>query len=145
MRGARSQRDNTLAADELVTGIELPPRGFAAHYTYLKIRDRLSYAFALVSVAVGLELEGGRITGGALRPRRRRPQALAQRGGRGRAPRPAGGRRRASRKPRISSSREAKGFGHNSFKIDLARRAIIRALSQAAAGTPQSQSNKKIA
>ena len=41
--------------------------------------------------------------------------------------------------------REAKGFGHNSFKIDLAHRAIIRALTQAAAGTPQSQSNKKIA
>jgi xanthine dehydrogenase YagS FAD-binding subunit len=41
--------------------------------------------------------------------------------------------------------REAKGFGHNSFKIDLARRAIVRALSQAARGTPQSQSNKKIA
>ncbi|HEY1460698.1 MAG TPA: xanthine dehydrogenase family protein subunit M, partial [Casimicrobiaceae bacterium] len=39
---------------------------------------------------------------------------------------------------------DAKGFGHNAFKIDLARRAIIRALTQAAAGTPQSQSNKKI-
>ena len=41
--------------------------------------------------------------------------------------------------------RDAKGFGHNTFKIDLARRAIVRALSQAARGTPQSQSNKKIA
>src|SRR5258707_276960 len=41
--------------------------------------------------------------------------------------------------------REARGFGHNTFKIDLARRAIARALSQAARGTPQSQSNKKIA
>ena len=60
--GDEPQRDNTLAADELVTGIELPPRGFAEHHTYLKIRDRLSYAFALVSVAVGLELEGGKIT-----------------------------------------------------------------------------------
>ena len=40
--------------------------------------------------------------------------------------------------------REAKGFTHNAFKIDLARRAIIRALAQAAAGTPQSQSDKKI-
>ena len=40
--------------------------------------------------------------------------------------------------------RDAKGFAHNAFKIDLARRAIIRALTQAAAGTPQSQSNKKI-
>ena len=41
--------------------------------------------------------------------------------------------------------RDAKGFGHNTFKIDLARRAIVRALTQAARGTPQSQSNKKIA
>jgi xanthine dehydrogenase YagS FAD-binding subunit len=55
------QRDNNLAADELVTLIELPQRGFAANYTYLKIRDRLSYAFALVSIAVGLELDGGRV------------------------------------------------------------------------------------
>jgi xanthine dehydrogenase YagS FAD-binding subunit len=39
----------------------------------------------------------------------------------------------------------ARGFAHNAFKIDLARRAIVRALSQAARGTPQSQSNKKIA
>ena len=41
--------------------------------------------------------------------------------------------------------REAKGFGHNTFKIDLARRTIVRALTQAARGTPQLQSNKKIA
>ena len=40
--------------------------------------------------------------------------------------------------------RDAKGYAHNAFKIDLARRAIVRALTQAAAGTPQSQSNKKI-
>jgi xanthine dehydrogenase YagS FAD-binding subunit len=40
--------------------------------------------------------------------------------------------------------RDAKGLEHNSFKIDLARRAIVRALTQAARGTPQSQSNKKI-
>ena len=40
--------------------------------------------------------------------------------------------------------REAKGFGHNTFKIELARRVIVRALRQAARGTPQSQSNKKI-
>jgi xanthine dehydrogenase YagS FAD-binding subunit len=40
--------------------------------------------------------------------------------------------------------RDARGFGHNDFKIDLARRAIVRALTQAANGTPQSQSDKKI-
>jgi xanthine dehydrogenase YagS FAD-binding subunit len=40
--------------------------------------------------------------------------------------------------------RDAKGFGHNTFKIDLARRALVRALTQAARGTPQSQSSKKV-
>src|SRR5689334_12004078 len=51
-------RDTNLQPDEIVTSIELPPRSFTANYTYLKIRDRLSYAFALVSVAAALELEG---------------------------------------------------------------------------------------
>ena len=40
--------------------------------------------------------------------------------------------------------RNARGYGRNTFKIDLARRAIVRALTQAARGTPQSQSSKKI-
>jgi len=48
-------------AKSLVTSVELPAQGFATNYTYLKIRDRLSYAFALVSVAVGLDLDGGTI------------------------------------------------------------------------------------
>src|ERR1700709_442108 len=59
--GDTPQREPTLEPNEIVTGIELPLRGFAANYTYLKVRDRLSYAFALVSVAVGLELVGDRI------------------------------------------------------------------------------------
>src|SRR5262249_46762809 len=59
--GDTPEQDPELAADEIVTAVELPPRGFAANYTYLKIRDRLSYAFALVSVAVGLEFDGGNI------------------------------------------------------------------------------------
>ena len=49
------------AADEIVTAIELPANGFAANYTYLKIRDRLSYAFALVSIAAALDLDGDTI------------------------------------------------------------------------------------
>src|SRR4029453_8215757 len=55
------QRDTNLAPDELITAIELPPKGFSANYSYLKIRDRLSYAFALVSVAAALELDGDTI------------------------------------------------------------------------------------
>ena len=112
---------------------------------YLKIRDRLSYAFALVSVAVGLELEGGTIKEArfALGGVAHKPWRNAA--GRSRAARPARRATRRSRRPPISLLRDAKGFGHNTFKIDLARRAIVRALSQAARGTPQSQSNKKIA
>ena len=142
--GSTPERDTNLAADELVTSIELPPRGFAANYTYLKVRDRLSYAFALVSVAVGLELEGGTMKearfalGGVAHKPWRNAQAEAALHGR-----PAGEAAFAEAADLVL--REAKGFGHNTFKIDLARRAIVRALSQAARGTPQSQSNKKIA
>ena len=57
--GDTPDRDTNLNADELITAIELPAKGFSKNYTYLKIRDRLSYAFALVSVAASLELDGG--------------------------------------------------------------------------------------
>ena len=59
--GNTPQRDTNLEPDEIITAIELPPKGFSANYSYLKIRDRLSYAFALVSVAAALELEGDTI------------------------------------------------------------------------------------
>ena len=59
--GDTPQIDSNLRADEIITAIELPPQGFAKNYSYLKIRDRLSYAFALVSIAVGLEVEGATI------------------------------------------------------------------------------------
>src|SRR5690242_6251900 len=142
--GDTPQRDTNLGADELVTAIELPPRGFATHYTYLKIRDRLSYAFALVSVAVGLELEGDSIRearlalgGVAHKPWRNSSAEAALRG------QAAGYETFARAADAVLLG--AKGFEHNAFKIDLARRVIIRALTQAATGTPQSQSNKKIA
>ena len=48
-------------SDEIIVAVELPAQGFVTNYTYLKIRDRMSYAFALVSVAAGLELDGGTI------------------------------------------------------------------------------------
>ncbi len=145
--GCRSntpQRETNLQPNEIVTAIELPPRGFAANYTYLKMRDRLSYAFALVSVAAGLELEGDRIKearlalGGVAHKPWRDPSAEAAL--RGQAADQATFARAAD-----IVLRDAKGFEHNAFKIDLARRAIVRALMQAANGTPQSQSSKKIA
>ena len=141
--GDQPQRDNTLAHDEIVTAIELPPRGFAANYSYLKIRDRLSYAFALVSVAVGLELDGATIKearlalGGVAHKPWRDPRAEAALNG-------AAADTASFTRAADLLLREAKGFTHNTFKIELARRAIIRTLTQAAHGAPQSQSDKKV-
>ncbi|HXH16227.1 MAG TPA: xanthine dehydrogenase family protein subunit M [Sphingomonas sp.] len=59
--GDRPEFDTVLEAGELITAIELPPLPFAANSTYRKVRDRASYAFALVSIAAALELEDGRI------------------------------------------------------------------------------------
>ncbi|HTJ03133.1 MAG TPA: xanthine dehydrogenase family protein subunit M [Methylovirgula sp.] len=141
--GDTPQRDTNIEADELITAIELPARGFAAHYSYLKIRDRLSYAFALVSVAAALELDGSRIKearlalgGVAHKPWR---NAEAERALQGQTADASAFERAAG-----VLLRDARGFGHNNFKIDLARRAIIRTLTQTARGTPQSQSDKRI-
>jgi xanthine dehydrogenase YagS FAD-binding subunit len=59
--GDAPERDANLQRDELITAIDLPPQGFAAHSTYLKVRDRASYAFALVSVAAALEIANGTV------------------------------------------------------------------------------------
>ena len=141
--GSSPEFDTNLASDEIVTSVELPPEGFARNYTYLKIRDRLSYAFALVSVAVGLELEGGDIKearialGGVAHKPWRVPAAEAFLKGQA-----AGRKIFAAAADAILEG--ASGFAHNGFKIELARRAIVRGLEQAAAGTPQSQSVKVI-
>ena len=141
--GDTPERDTNLAAGEIITAVELPAKGFASHYSYLKIRDRLSYAFALVSVAAALELENGIIRearlalgGVAHKPWRDAAAEAALAGER------AGEEAFARAADRLL--RDARGFGHNDFKIDLARRAIIRTLAQAASGTPQSQSDKRI-
>jgi len=135
--------DNNLRADEIITAIELPPQGFATHYSYLKLRDRLSYAFALVSVAAALELENDRIRvarlalgGVAHKPwRDTAVEALL----RGEAP-----SRELFAAAAEALLKDAKGFSHNAFKIGLARRAIVRTLTQAANATPQIQSIKKV-
>jgi xanthine dehydrogenase YagS FAD-binding subunit len=141
--GDTPQVDTNLKPDEIITAVDLPARGFAANYTYLKIRDRLSYAFALVSIAVGLELEGGTIRearfalgGVAHKPWRDGAVETALRG-------------RAADQAVFAQAadlllRDAKGFEHNTFKIELARSGIVRALTQAAQATPQSQSSKMV-
>jgi xanthine dehydrogenase YagS FAD-binding subunit len=141
--GSTPQRDTNLQPDEIITAVELPAQGFASNYSYLKIRDRLSYAFALVSVAAALELDGDSIKearlalgGVAHKPWRDSGAEAALRG------------RTADAATFTQAAdvmlRDAQGLAHNSFKIELARRAIVRALTQAARATPQSQSSKKI-
>ncbi len=136
-------QDANLAGDEIVTSVTLPAESaaFAANHTYLKLRDRHSYAFALVSVAAGLRMEGGTVMearlalgGVAHKPWR---DTSAEELLRGQAPGPEVFGRVADH-----ILRDAKGYPGNSFKIGLARRAVVRALQQAAAGTPQGPSDK---
>lgn len=142
--GDTPQLDNNLAPGELITSVELPQEGFSQHYSYLKIRDRLAYAFALVSVAAALRIEDGRILaarvalGGVAHKPWRRPDVEQKLTG-----------AQASAQTFTEFARDllsnAKGQGDNDFKILLAQRAIVRALTQAADGTPQSQADKRIA
>ena len=134
--GDRPDLDATLRQDELITHIALPDANrFAKHSVYIKLRDRLSYAFALVSVAVALDLdEGGSIRearialGGVSHKPWRIPDAEALL---------AGARPGAEALDRAADAllQGAIGQGGNDFKIPLARRAIVRALKVAYAGT----------
>ena len=141
--GDMPHRDNTLEPGELVTGIRLEANHFAGHYTYLKLRDRLSYAFALVSVAAAMEIADGQILdlrvalGGVAHKPWRDPLVEAEFAG---APAVDETFRQVADRLLL----EARGHGGNDFKIPLARKAIVRALRQAASGTPQSQTIKAI-
>lgn len=131
--GGEPHIDTNLQTHEIITSVYLPAKGFAGHYAYLKLRDRASYSFALVSVAAALELDGDVIKearialgGVAHKPwRNREAESLLH-------------EKRATeehfRQFAESLLRDAKGFGHNNFKIESAKRAVVRALAQAAAG-----------
>ena len=142
--GDEPWRDTNLAHGEIVTAIDLPPESFARHYTYLKMRDRQSYAFALISVAVAMRLEDGAIAearialGGVAHKPWRVPEAEALLVGSSAAD---------ARYDYVAEAllAGAKGQGSNDFKLDLATRTIVRACRQAAAGTAQIQSDKRIA
>ncbi|QJD95606.1 xanthine dehydrogenase family protein subunit M [Mucilaginibacter robiniae] len=129
--GDRPDLDNTLDAGDIVTSIDLPANGFAKNFEYLKVRDRASYAFALVSVAAALELEGTHIKearlvlGGVAHKPWRNADAEAVLNG-----------QEATienfEKAAALVLEGAKGYGDNDFKIELAKRAIVRALKTAA-------------
>ena len=122
--------DTILRHGEIITSIDLPPLGFAQHYAYLKVRDRASYAFALVSVAAALEIDGSTIRearialGGVAHKPWRVPDAEGMLCGQ------AADEQNFERAAQ-ACLRGAKGHAHNAFKIELAKRAIVRALAQA--------------
>ncbi|MBA1229908.1 xanthine dehydrogenase family protein subunit M [Pseudomonas viridiflava] len=131
--GDAPQRDNQLADDELITAIELPAERFTGHSAYLKVRDRASYAFALVSVAAALELNGDVVSdarlvlgGVAHKPWRDKEVERLLIG------KPATREHFAAAADAMLA--DAQPLAHNAFKVKLARRAIIRALSDAALG-----------
>lgn len=134
--GDRPDQDTNLHADELITHIELPPAApFAAHSAYLKLRDRASYAFALVSVAAALDMaEDGTIRearlalGGVAHKPWRLPEAESLLNG----VRPTPGNFAAVADALLS---EARSQGDNAFKIPMAHRAAVRALETAVLGT----------
>jgi xanthine dehydrogenase YagS FAD-binding subunit len=134
--GDTPELDHNLQADELITAIDLPAQSFDRHYAYLKVRDRRSYAFALVSVAAALDLAGdtirdARIALGGVAPKPWRvPAAEALLAGQ-----PI--RRESFRQAAEALLQGGKGFGYNDFKIELAQRAVVRALSLAAHLDPE--------
>jgi xanthine dehydrogenase YagS FAD-binding subunit len=131
------ERDSALEAGELIVAVRLPAEAaaFAKHARYLKVRERTSYAFAVVSAAAALRIEGGAIAearlalgGVAAKPWRARAAEAALAG-----QRPSGA---AFRRAAEAALAEAKPSGDNAFKITLARGIVMRALALAAAGTP---------
>jgi len=131
--GNTPQKDNNLNQGELITAIEIPKNNYADKSYYLKVRDRASYAFALVSVAAALEMDGNRIK-----------QARVAMGGVAHKP------WRATEAEKFLTGKEAteanfkqaaememkqaKPLEYNKFKVELGKRAIARALMQAMNG-----------
>ncbi|MET0280540.1 MAG: xanthine dehydrogenase family protein subunit M [Steroidobacteraceae bacterium] len=138
--GDEPERDTTLADDELIQYLTIPPgEQFAAHSVYLKIRERASYAFALASVAAALDIatdgliRDARIAvGGVAHKPWRLPEAEQLLIGR-----PAGTEafQAAAAVLLRGAVPQGAGAGSNAFKIPLAQRVIVRALEMAAAGT----------
>jgi len=131
--GNTPQLDTNLKPDELITAVELPAPKFAKHSYYLKVRDRHSYAFALVSVAAGLEMSSNTIQsaglalGGVAHKPWRSPEAEKFLVGTIASP-------DAFRKAADLAVSGAVPLDHNVFKIELAKQSIVRALTLAAQG-----------
>ncbi|HLM57506.1 MAG TPA: xanthine dehydrogenase family protein subunit M, partial [Pyrinomonadaceae bacterium] len=129
--GDTPEKDNNLAHGELITAVELPKSSFAKNSYYLKVRDRASYAFALVAVAAALEMNGSTIRqarvvlGSVAHKPWRSPEAEAALAG---GPASEESFRRAA----DAALAGAKPLAHNAYKVELGKRAVVRALMRAA-------------
>jgi xanthine dehydrogenase YagS FAD-binding subunit len=126
--GDTPQTDTNLQPDELITAVELPALAWARHSLYRKVRDRASYAFALVSVAAALEVENGVITnvrlalgGVAHKPWRAVTAEYVLLG--------APTSQEAFKTAAAEELRAARGYKHNAFKIELAQRTMVSVLT----------------
>jgi xanthine dehydrogenase YagS FAD-binding subunit len=136
--GDTPARESALEPGDLIVALRLPgeARAFSARQRYLKVRERTSYAFAIVSAAAALRIEQGTIRearlalgGVAAKPWRARAAEDSLQGAR---PGPDAYRRAAE-----AALTGAKPSGDNQFKIELAQRILVRALTLATAGTPE--------
>lgn len=128
--GATPQLDTNLEPDELILSIDLPPSPYARHCHYLKVRDRASYDFALISVAAALDLAGERVRSarvalGGVAPKPWRSEEAEQ---------ALTGQKISSELFQAAASQVvlgAKPYQHNAFKVELAKRGVVRALTLA--------------
>jgi xanthine dehydrogenase YagS FAD-binding subunit len=128
--GDDPSKDNTLLKGELITGVTIPKNSFTKNVYYLKIRDRSSYAFALVSVAAALELNGNTIKNArlAMGGVAHKPWRLTE------AEKFLVGK--TASKENFTKAAElgmkgAKGYGHNNFKLKMGPAAVVEALMKA--------------
>jgi xanthine dehydrogenase YagS FAD-binding subunit len=131
--GNTPERDTNLGADELIVAVDLPALPFATRSHYLKVRDRASYAFALVSVAGALDFDANK----TIKAARVALGGVAHKPWRAHtAEKELIGKKADEKTFRAAAEAElaaAKGYKYNSFKIELARRSIVRALTTVAA------------
>ncbi|MDQ6903738.1 MAG: xanthine dehydrogenase family protein subunit M [Bacteroidota bacterium] len=135
--GDSPEKDNTLNHDEIIKSIEIPTNNFQNKFYYLKVRDRSSYAFALVSVAAALETEGSTIKkvrlamGGVAHKPWRLTEAENYLTGRT-------ADENSFKEAANIAMKGAKPLAYNQFKVPLGNKAIVRALMQAMNGDSQS-------
>jgi xanthine dehydrogenase YagS FAD-binding subunit len=126
------ERETVMERGELITAVDIPPLPFATRSTYVKVRDRASYAFALASAAVALDVRAGiirdaRVALGGVATKPWRAHA---------AEHLLVGRATENSTFRAAADRALSGAvprAHNGFKIELAKRTLVRALTRAGA------------